>query len=268
MRRSWIKTAGAARRRRVPPLRASAGSRTSWAGIATTRRFQYNDRENAGPDPGLLRPAVRGGRRSTPPDGVPLAGWWVPAAERAGHGRARPRPEPQPHRDGQEDAVPARARAGTRCSSTCATTGERRRRCRASASFEKQDVHAAAELRARRARRARWCSGASPWARPRPPWPPPRTRRSPALVCDSSYRSLRDTVDHHMTLARSWRWWMRVVPPWPVGGRGAVLDRAAGRVRPRRGGRPGRGGAPGAGGRPCSSATPATAACPRRSRST
>jgi pimeloyl-ACP methyl ester carboxylesterase len=38
-----------------------------------------------------------------------------------------------------------------------------------------------------------------------------------ALVCDSSYRSLRDTVDHHMTLARSWRWWMRIVPRWPVG---------------------------------------------------
>jgi pimeloyl-ACP methyl ester carboxylesterase len=36
------------------------------------------------------------------------------------------------------------------------------------------------------------------------------------LVCDSSYRSLRDTVDHHMTLARNWRWWMRIVPPWPV----------------------------------------------------
>jgi pimeloyl-ACP methyl ester carboxylesterase len=38
-----------------------------------------------------------------------------------------------------------------------------------------------------------------------------------ALICDSSYRSLRDTVDHHMTLARSWRWWMRLVPRWPVG---------------------------------------------------
>ena len=37
------------------------------------------------------------------------------------------------------------------------------------------------------------------------------------LPLDGSYRSLRDTVDHHMTLARNWRWWMRIVPRWPVG---------------------------------------------------
>jgi pimeloyl-ACP methyl ester carboxylesterase len=37
------------------------------------------------------------------------------------------------------------------------------------------------------------------------------------LICDSSYRSLADTVAHHLMLARSWRWWMRIVPSWPVG---------------------------------------------------
>jgi pimeloyl-ACP methyl ester carboxylesterase len=37
------------------------------------------------------------------------------------------------------------------------------------------------------------------------------------LVCDSTYRSLRDTVAHHLELARSWIWWMRLVPSWPVG---------------------------------------------------
>jgi fermentation-respiration switch protein FrsA (DUF1100 family) len=36
------------------------------------------------------------------------------------------------------------------------------------------------------------------------------------VVCDSSYRSLTDTVAHHLTLARNWRWWMRIVPSWPV----------------------------------------------------
>jgi pimeloyl-ACP methyl ester carboxylesterase len=36
------------------------------------------------------------------------------------------------------------------------------------------------------------------------------------VVCDSSYRSLRDTVAHHFQLFRSFVWWLRVVPSWPV----------------------------------------------------
>jgi pimeloyl-ACP methyl ester carboxylesterase len=36
------------------------------------------------------------------------------------------------------------------------------------------------------------------------------------LVCDSTYRSLRDTVQHHLTLFRRFRWWLRLVPSWPV----------------------------------------------------
>jgi len=38
------------------------------------------------------------------------------------------------------------------------------------------------------------------------------------LVCDSSYRSLRDTVHHHLRLFRSFAWWLRLVPQWPVAG--------------------------------------------------
>jgi len=37
------------------------------------------------------------------------------------------------------------------------------------------------------------------------------------VVCDSSYRSLRDTVRHHMTLLGRWRWWARILPTGPVG---------------------------------------------------
>lgn len=37
-----------------------------------------------------------------------------------------------------------------------------------------------------------------------------------AVVCDSSYRSLRDTVAHHFQIFRGFRWWLRVVPAWPV----------------------------------------------------
>jgi hypothetical protein len=36
------------------------------------------------------------------------------------------------------------------------------------------------------------------------------------VVCDSSYRDLRDTVRHHVALFRTFRWWLRIVPPWPL----------------------------------------------------
>jgi pimeloyl-ACP methyl ester carboxylesterase len=36
------------------------------------------------------------------------------------------------------------------------------------------------------------------------------------VICDSSYRSLEDTVRHHVQLARGWRWWLAIVPSWPV----------------------------------------------------
>jgi pimeloyl-ACP methyl ester carboxylesterase len=36
------------------------------------------------------------------------------------------------------------------------------------------------------------------------------------IICDSSYRSLDDTVRHHLRLFRGFRWWLRIVPSWPV----------------------------------------------------
>jgi hypothetical protein len=36
------------------------------------------------------------------------------------------------------------------------------------------------------------------------------------VICDSSFRSLDDTVRHHVQLFRGFRWWMRLVPAWPV----------------------------------------------------
>jgi hypothetical protein len=36
------------------------------------------------------------------------------------------------------------------------------------------------------------------------------------VVGDSSYRSLSDTLHHHLGLMRTWRWWGRIVPPWPT----------------------------------------------------
>jgi pimeloyl-ACP methyl ester carboxylesterase len=37
-----------------------------------------------------------------------------------------------------------------------------------------------------------------------------------AVVCDSSFRSLRDTTRHHMKLFRRFGWWGHLVPTWPV----------------------------------------------------
>ena len=36
------------------------------------------------------------------------------------------------------------------------------------------------------------------------------------VICDSSFRSLDDTVRHHLQLFRGFRWWLRIVPNWPV----------------------------------------------------
>jgi pimeloyl-ACP methyl ester carboxylesterase len=36
------------------------------------------------------------------------------------------------------------------------------------------------------------------------------------IVCDSSYRDLGDTVRHHLRLFRSFRWWLRPIPSWPL----------------------------------------------------
>jgi len=36
------------------------------------------------------------------------------------------------------------------------------------------------------------------------------------VVCDSTYRSLSDTVRHHLDLLRSYWWWLAIVPTWPV----------------------------------------------------
>lgn len=183
-------------------------------GIATIRRFQYSDRENAG-----LTPASFGLKFEevsfTAADGVPLAGWWIPAADARGtvvlvHGLNRSRIEmvrkaPFLNRKGW-NALLFDLRHHGKSGGTVSSFGH----------FEKQDVHAAAQLA--RARSSGpvvlWgvsLGGASATL---------AAAEDPSvagLVCDSSYRSLRDTVDHHMMLARSWAWWMRVVPSWPVG---------------------------------------------------
>lgn len=213
MRRSWIKRAG---------LLAAAAFLVfvfGWVpyflgGIATTRRFQYNDRENAGLTPAsfeLKFEEVSFNAR----DGVPLSGWWVPAADARGtvvlvHGLNRSRIEmvkktPFLNRRGWNALLFDLRHHGT-SGGTVSSFGH----------FEKQDVHAATEWARARASGpvVLWGVSLGAAAATLAAAEDPSVA---ALVCDSSYRSLRDTVDHHMTLARSWRWWMRLVPRWPVG---------------------------------------------------
>jgi uncharacterized protein len=189
------------------------------AGIATTRRFQFPDKENAGLTPASFHlasedVAFRSG------DGVELKGWWVPAAGAPGapgaigtvvmvHGLNRSRIEmvkraPFVHEAGW-NALLIDLRHHGASGGLTTTFGVK----------EKGDVEAAVRL-----------------ARERSPGPVVLWGVSlgaasvvlaaaddpevAGVICDSSYRSLDDTVRHHLQLFRSFRWWLRIVPNWPT----------------------------------------------------
>ena len=138
----------------------------------------------------------------------------------------------------QEGAVPPRAGLERAALRPAPPRRERRRRSRASAASRSRTCTRPAALARARSARARSCSGASRWAaaaatlaaaedpavagaRLRQQLPQPARHRR-ATTCSSSAAS---------------RWWLRVVPTWPVADEVAVLDRPARRLRPRRGGR-------------------------------
>jgi len=183
------------------------------AGVATTRQYRFPDRENAGLTPASFHlPSEDVSFRSA--DGTELRGWWVPAAQPKGsvvmvHGLNRSRIEmirraPFAHEAGWNVLLFDLRHHGESGGSTT-TFG----------AHEKQDVEAAAELA--RSRSAGpvvlWgvsLGGASVVL---------AAADDPAIagvICDSSYRSLDDTVRHHVQLARGWRWWLGLVPSWPV----------------------------------------------------
>ena len=205
------------------------------AGLATTHRYQYPDRENAGLTPasfGLAFEAVT----FNASDGVPLSGWWVPASEARGtvvlvHGLNRSRIEmvkklPLLHRLGW-NALLFDLRHHGQSGGTVSGLGY----------LERRDVLAAKALaRARGSDRVVFWGislggAAAALAAAEDP-------EVAGLVCDSTYRSLRDTVGHHLQLFRGFRWWARAVPAWPLGdevlfwiGRRAGFDTAAADVR-------------------------------------
>lgn len=195
-------------------LAFSVGFVPYWlGGLATTRRFQFPDKENANLTPASFElafqdVAFRAG------DGTELSAWWVPAPDPRGsvvmvHGLNRSRIEmvkrvPFVHAAGW-NAILLDLRHHGASGGRATTFGVR----------EKDDVAAAARL-----------------AREKSPGPvvlwgvslgaasavlaaadDPEVK---GVICDSSFRSLDDTVRHHLRLFRGFRWFLRLVPSWPV----------------------------------------------------
>jgi pimeloyl-ACP methyl ester carboxylesterase len=183
-------------------------------GLATTRRFVYNDRENAGLTPASFDlPFEEVSFQAA--DRVSLKGWWVGAPQARGtvvllHGLNRSRIE-------MVKKVPfLHARGWNALLFDLRHHGQSGGLVSSFGYFEKADVHAALALA--RARSAGpvvlWGISLGAASAVLAAAEDPGVA---GIVCDSTYRSLRDTVGHHLTLARSWRWWMRIVPSWPVG---------------------------------------------------
>jgi pimeloyl-ACP methyl ester carboxylesterase len=182
-------------------------------GMATARRFQFPDRENGGLTPGSFELAHQD-VTFTAPDGVRLAGWWVASPAAKGtvvllHGLNRSRVEmvrkvPFLHAAGW-NALLFDMRHHGASGGDHTTFGY----------LEKRDALSAAALARRRAPGpvVLWgvsLGGASATL---------AAAEDPGiagLVCDSSYRSVPDTVRHHLELFRGFRWWFRLVPSWPV----------------------------------------------------
>lgn len=182
-------------------------------GMATTRRFQFPDRENGNLTPASFElafedVAFRSG------DGTGIKAWWVPAAAGRGtvvmvHGLNRARIEmvrraPFVH-EGGWNALLIDLRHHGASGGQATTFGVK----------EKEDVAAAVRFARERAPGpvVLWgvsLGGASVVL---------AAADDPTVagvICDSSYRSLDDTVRHHLRLFRGFRWWLRIVPSWPV----------------------------------------------------
>jgi uncharacterized protein len=167
-------------------------------GVATTRRYAYNDRENAGLTPasfGLPFDEVAFQAR----DGVALSGWWVPAPQARGtvvlvHGLNRSRIEmvkkvPFLHDRGW-NALLFDLRHHGASGGAVSSFGY----------FEKEDAHAAVDL-----------------ARSRSAGPVVLWGVSLGAATATLAAAEDPGVADHLDLARSWAWWMRAVPSWPVG---------------------------------------------------
>ena len=182
-------------------------------GIATTRRFQFADRENAGVTPASFQLAFEDVAFRSP-DGTTLRGWWVSAPDARGtavllHGLNRSRIEmvrkvPFLHAQGWNSLLFDMRHHGA-SDGEATTFGFR----------EREDARAAVAFARSRSTLPVVLWGVSLGAATATL----AAADEPAvagLVGDSSYRSVPDTVRHHFLLFRGFRWWLRFVPSWPV----------------------------------------------------
>lgn len=183
-------------------------------GIATTRRFQYNDKANAGLTPASFNvPFEEVSFQAA--DGVPLKGWWVPAPDAKGtvvliHGLNRSRLEnvkkvPFVHGQGW-NALLFDVRHHGASGGNVSGFGW----------LERKDAEAAKAYAESRSRVPVVMWGVSLGAATAV-FAAAEDPSVAGVVSDSSYRSLPDTVVHHLALFRGFRWWLRIVPSWPVG---------------------------------------------------
>jgi pimeloyl-ACP methyl ester carboxylesterase len=233
-----------------------------YLGTRVTRgRFAYNDRENAGLTPASFSLAFDEVAFDSP-DGIHLKGWWVPAPEARGtvvlvHGLNRSRIE-------MVRKVPfLHAQGWNALLFDLRHHGESGGDVRSLGWFEKDDVRAARAFAQSKSPGpvVLWGVSLGAAAATLAAADDPSVA---GLVCDSSYRSLPDTIRHHIQLARHQAAWLRVIPSWPITSElmfwiYAISSRARWTCAPR----PRTSGA----GRRCSSATRATSACRPRSRS-
>lgn len=183
------------------------------AGVVTTRRFQFPDRENAGLTPKSLGLAFEEVAFQSS-DGVPLKGWWVGAPDAKGtvvllHGLNRSRLEmvkkaPFLVRQGW-NALLFDLRHHGESGGSATTLGLK----------EKEDALAAVAFA-----RSKSAGPVVVWGvslgGATATFAAGEDQNVGGLVCDSSYRSLRDSVSHHLVLFRGLVWWGRLVPRWPV----------------------------------------------------
>jgi alpha-beta hydrolase superfamily lysophospholipase len=183
------------------------------SGFFTVRSFQMRDAENEALTPASFKLAFEDVSFQAR-DGVPLSGWWVPAENAKGtvvlvHGLNRSRVEmvkkcPFVHDQGWNALLFDLRRHG-KSGGTVRSLGY----------HERLDVLGAYDLARKRtpgpvvAWGISFGGAASTLAAAEEPG-------IAALVCDSSYRSLKDTAYLHLNLFRRFAWWVRPVPVWPT----------------------------------------------------
>ncbi len=175
--------------------------------------FKMPDKENAGLTPASFKLAYEDVSFQAK-DGVALSGWWVPAEPARGtvvlvHGLNRSRVEmvgkvPFLHEQGWNALL-----------FDLRFHGESGGKMRSLGFFERQDVRAAADLAQERSPGPVVLWGISVGGATAM-FTAAEDPRVAGVVCDSSFRSLRDTTRHHLALFRQFRWWLRLVPVWPV----------------------------------------------------